>query len=62
MRTAIVDELRDRSFSSKSRDPLCERAADEIERLLVVIDSYVLSSKAASEELQQLREQLKEGR
>ncbi|NBW17096.1 MAG: hypothetical protein EBR82_54880 [Caulobacteraceae bacterium] len=29
----IVNELRDRSYSFKARDPLCERAADEIERL-----------------------------
>jgi hypothetical protein len=29
----IVDRLRDRSFSTKARDPLCEEAATEIERL-----------------------------
>ena len=29
----IVNELRDRSFSFKSRDVLCERAADEIATL-----------------------------
>jgi hypothetical protein len=29
----IVDRLRDRSFSTKARDPLCEEAAAEIERL-----------------------------
>jgi hypothetical protein len=29
----IVNELRDRSYATKAKDPLCERAADEIERL-----------------------------
>jgi hypothetical protein len=31
--TDIVDRLRDRSYSSKFRDPLAEAAANEIERL-----------------------------
>lgn len=31
--TDIVNELRDRSYATKAKDPLCERAADEIERL-----------------------------
>ena len=29
----IVTRLRDRSYSSKAKDPLCEEAANEIERL-----------------------------
>ena len=31
--TDIVQQLRDRAYSSKVVDTLCERAADEIERL-----------------------------
>jgi hypothetical protein len=31
--TDIVQQLRDRAYSSKAVDTLCERAADEIERL-----------------------------
>lgn len=30
----IINRLRDRSFSSKAKDELCEEAAAEIERLL----------------------------
>jgi len=29
----ITNRLRDRSFAHKARDPLCEEAADEIDRL-----------------------------
>ena len=32
-RLDIVNRLRDRSYMSKAKDPLCEEAADEIERL-----------------------------
>lgn len=32
-RLDLVDRLRDRSYMSKAKDPLCEEAADEIERL-----------------------------
>jgi hypothetical protein len=31
--TDIVQQLRDRAYSGKAVDTLCERAADEIERL-----------------------------
>lgn len=54
--TDLVTALRDRAYSFKSRDELCEAAADEIERLLTVIDSYCHSSAAACREINQLKE------
>ncbi len=36
--TDIVQQLRDRAYSSKAVDTLCERAADEVERLRLTDD------------------------
>lgn len=43
----IVNELRDRSFSTKSRDPLCERAANEITMLREMLTRQSESSLEA---------------
>lgn len=39
----IVTRLRDRAYSSKGKDTLCEEAADEIDRLRAVVKSQALS-------------------
>ena len=54
----LVDRLRDRAYCGKSIDTLLEDAADEIERLKVVIKSYAASAKAAAEEINVLRSQV----
>lgn len=55
MSQSMIDRLRDRSYGSKAKDPLCEEAADEIARLLVVLSCYAQSSAAAAKEIAQLR-------
>lgn len=53
MRSPIVNELR-----ARPADMLCMQAADEIDRLLVVIDSYAKSSAAAMARISQLQDQV----
>ncbi len=51
----LVTLLRDRAYSGKSVDRLCEQAANEIERLRRIIDDYARICEASSRELRQLR-------
>lgn len=50
----LIDRLRDRAYSSKSVDRLCEEAAAEIERLKIALDCYRRSSQAAAQEINDL--------
>jgi hypothetical protein len=47
----IVDQLRERSYGTKAKDPLCERAADEIESLREMVEKLSARAKALDHEL-----------
>jgi hypothetical protein len=45
----IVDQLRERSYGTKAKDFLCERAADEIESLREMVEKLSARAKALDE-------------
>jgi hypothetical protein len=50
----LVTLLRDRAYSGKSVDSLCEQAANEIERLRKIINDYAAICEASSKEINRL--------
>lgn len=52
---SLVDRLRDRAYSTYRKDPLCEEAAAEIERLLLELSVQKACTVAGREEIERLR-------
>jgi chromosome segregation ATPase len=57
--TKLTDSLRDRAYSFKAIDKLCDEAADEIERLVTVCETYAHSSAGACREIASLKEAIR---
>ena len=57
--TKLTDSLRDRAYSFKAIDKLCDEAAGEIERLVTVCETYAHSSAGACREIASLKEAIR---